>query len=419
MARIALVGPIRLRAHAAGTALFVASGGIFLRLSAGALLAISAFRMDTRDFGIFALAFGATSAMAGLVGASLLDILTYSRWDRRRVRALRRCAWGVSLVAVVGWAATFWLPEAGALALTAVILVLLTATAITLAACARAHNQLAVAAAMAYWLPLLSRVGALLWPFKSATGAMQALTLALSLLLLLSPSALRATHAADETRSQARSAGLAASLSVAGLWTILAQADVLSLYVFQGAEAVATYVPTMRTLEALTAVNLLIAFTASKQLLRSQTPMLTARRLAARTAMLYLGCALPVLAAGPWLIRAFDDQGKWSLPQATALSIGYAASGALGLLLQGRLAAKQHHAVCRIAGLGIVAALLLPAILSYLLGSFGAALGTALAYCSTAASAALWSARHHEQCETVVLRAPQARSNHSEEGHFE
>ena len=116
-------------------------------------------------------------------------------------------------------------------------------------------------------------------------------------------------------------------------WLCVSQIDIVALSFFVGPQGVAAYLPTMKTLEALTAIGAFVAVQ-----LPSRFGWDGSKAVAAATARLTLAygvLAVPILVLGPVVIPAVFGKGfDFHLGVAIPLVLGYAALQGIGPRLQ-------------------------------------------------------------------------------------
>lgn len=350
----------------AASRLVVGGGFALTRSSMLFTIALLARSLTRAEFPGTLVVLTIAGATAGYVGGAVGDALTVSFASSRRttvllVNAVR--ALGAS-TAVAGFATQ-------SVVTSAVAFVLITAQTQVAMSTWRARDAPAMASAIGHWAPALSRLAA-----AFLAGSSMDFYLLACLGMLLTSSYVRVTPLSSEPYSaRALWTGLVLGLT----YLTLQQSDVVALGVLGHREAVASYVPSMRLLEAASLGTTILAFYVPGRARR--TSVRATRRLSRYAFASYLICGGLVVLVGPHIIGPLlDDQATWRWALAGPLFAGYLLLAPAALWLQ-RLVIQGCVRAIALLGCATAAAnvsLLVALVPRY--GAIGAAVANGISY---------------------------------------
>ncbi len=306
--------------------------GLISRAASGLLFVMLARTLSPVEFGSVAVIVGLAIALAAFMTTSLSDSLVYLLM--RNAKLCKNCA---------------------ALAVMAVLAISLLAPVhpyVSLFAMVLAHGVVysleracrgATPALISYLVlaPVARMIGVLL-SHENARSTMLGMTIATAVVAVGGAVVVFVALSSRRPRASMRPTGAPSlpgttavmSLS-ASIFLLLSQVDVVALAILAGPRFVAQYVPTMKVMEALTAIGAYWAAHAPLRFLESKDRIAVAWSLSRRVVAAYVILCLPVLVSGAWLVPwVFGSTQTFEFGVALPLAVGYAGLVGVSPLLQ-------------------------------------------------------------------------------------
>ena len=329
----------------------------------GALTYVALARaMTPHDFGYLAVVLSLSLGAAGFVATAGADAVFYGGHGHGS-GSLRKRLWALT-VAVAALSTFLWLGGAS----TASLAVATVGSAVCFLT-GRSCGLLRAPVLGFYVLTPAIRLSGAIVPPGALGGRAVAENLALAVvvglwvqiavLLLVQGRDARASVLAGTAPKVGRTFASMTALSLT--WLCLSQIDLLALSFFFGPQGVAAYLPTMKSLEALTAIGSFVAVQ-----LPSKFGLHGSKAVALATSRLTLAygvLAVPMLLLGPWAIPAvFGEDFDFHVGVALLLMVGYAALQGIGPWMQWLIYRGDWATCLRICGaMVLTASLTLPA----------------------------------------------------------
>lgn len=324
----------------------VAAASLYSRLATFALLVFGARVLTVYEFGALAVAVSIAVGLANTFAAGAGDQLAAQTAVDPRA-AWKFLAWSsltlMSLAVLCSLAASVVQPSALSVLGSAASLCACTAVCMTAMNYLRGAGRVTAGSLVAYALLPTLRVLAIVSLISLDSATLRAVVMAINLATMLA-AAIALAIANSTPRSamvpsagrRAPSAVLSVSIgtSIAVSWMVLGHGDVTALAVWQGSAAAGQYTPTMRMLEALTALGIGIKFAGTHQILANPQLGLRPRMAIPLLCTYIVSVVLCFLAAPTILALTFGEPYEFNYAVAAILAPAYFLASLATILLQ-------------------------------------------------------------------------------------
>lgn len=324
----------------------VAAASLYSRLASFALLALAARVLSFPEFGVLAVAVGAAVAVANTFAVGAGDQIAAHTVTSPRAAwrfMVRSSAALLATAAILTLATPAVTISSVSVVTTSVSICVSTASCMTTMNYLRGCGWVATGSILAYVLmPTLRTAavaGLILANSTTLLTVMNAVNLASIVAAVIALAfanfasrRLDADPAIAQTTTRRQAVFIGTVVALA--WGILGQGDVTALAIFRDTAAAGEYTPTMRVMEALTALALGVKFAGTRQMVTNSGRGLQSRILTPWSIAYCMSAALVLLAAPAVVTMAFGEAYKFDYQVAMILAPAYFLSSIVSMLLQ-------------------------------------------------------------------------------------
>lgn len=370
----------------------VALSSLYSRLASFALLAIGARVLTFQEFGVLAVALGAAIAVANTLAVGAGDqIATQAVTNPRSARRFIFRSGSALLAAAVGFSVIALVVRQPPVAILAISISICASTAVCMTTMnfLRGRGWITTGSILAYVAMPTLRTVAVVCVSLVGSATLRSVMMAINVASILSAVvalafAYQSTRSIDRgsavNRATARKEAILLGTSLALAWGILSQGDVTALAIFRDAVAAAEYTPTMRLIEALSALTIGIKFALTRHMVMNAGQGLQSRVLIPLSVVFAVGAVSMLLFAPTVLTFTFGEDYTFNYQVAFILAPAYFLSSIVSMLLQILVARRCGSQVAMSTSILIVGAIVLLALGAVTAGATGVAVAVLLTF---------------------------------------